>query len=252
MERREFLERFVFVRKCGGCGEILPYERSQEAFCVECAHEWHKAKAENCPECLRVVTECTCAPRGLRGVHSLKKLMFYHPKKHKEPQNKIIYLLKHRPNRRISAFVAKELAPSIRASLTECGVSEPMEDVLIISVPRGRRSKTLYGFDQSELICKELATYMGLTYVSAIVRARGGREQKGLAREKRFGNVKGAFSLRKGVELSGKYLVLFDDIVTTGASMSGCVPMLQKAGAKEILAFCIAQDQPKQKKSTER
>ena len=34
MDRREFLERFVFVRKCGGCGEILPYEQSKEALCI--------------------------------------------------------------------------------------------------------------------------------------------------------------------------------------------------------------------------
>lgn len=252
MKRKEFLERFVFVRKCGGCGEILPYERTEEAFCTDCALSWRMAKAENCPECLRVVTECTCAPRGLRGVASLRKLMFYHPKKQKEPQNRLIYLIKHRPNRRISAFLARELAPTIHAELAERGYSECFEEVLLVSLPRSYRSKTRYGFDQSELICREIAKQTNLTYQNVIGRRRRGREQKQLTGGSRFGNVKGIFYLRDGVDLSGKCVLLFDDIVTTGASMSGCVSLLQKAGAKEIIGFCIAEDLPKKKKRGER
>ncbi len=239
MDRKEFLERFVFVRKCGGCGEILPYERSRNAFCSECEKAWHIAKAENCTECLRVVTECTCAPRGLRGVRSLRKLIFYHPKKVKDPQNQMIYRLKHRPNRRISEFVANELASAVEE---EIAIGCAREDAVIVNVPRGRRSKTLYGFDQSALLCRALSERTGIPTVEAIGRRRGGREQKTLRGARRFYNIKGLFYLHDESLVSRKCVLLVDDIVTTGASMAGCVKLLQKAGAKEILAFCIAQD----------
>ena len=238
MNYKEFLERFVFVRKCGGCGEILSYEHARGALCPECTRVWHIAKAENCPECLRVVTECTCAPRGLRGVRCLRKLFFYHSKKQKEPQNRMLYLLKHHPNRRISRFVASELAPALRAEISELAPCE----VVLVHVPRGRRAVSKYGFDQSELVCRALAELCGYEYLDAIGRSRGGVEQKKLKGASRFGNVKGVFYLKKNASLSGKCVVLFDDVVTTGASMAGCVKLLKKAGAKEILAFCIAQD----------
>lgn len=242
MKRKEFLERFVFVRKCVGCGEILPYERTGEAFCSECIVRWRMAKAENCKECLRVVTECTCAPKGLRGVHSLRKLIFYHPKKHREPQNKLLYFLKHHANARIAAFVARELSCALNEELAACGFSEKKSEVLIVNVPRGQRAKTRYGHDQSEIVCRALAEICQVTYCGCIVRARRVKEQKKLTGARRFGNVKDAFSLREEIDLSGKCVVLFDDVVTTGASMLGCVKLLRSAGAKEILALCIAQD----------
>ena len=199
-----------------------------------------------------MVTECTCAPRGLRGVRSLRKLIFYDANKQKEPQNKLIYLLKHRPNRRISEFVARELSFAIHGELAAGGSSEELGNAVLVHLPRGRRSRTLYGFDQSELICRAVSKQMGIDCADAIGRAKGGREQKKLTGSKRFGNVKGRFYLKKEVDLSGKTVLLIDDIVTTGASMSGCVKLLQKTGAKEILGFCIAQDHPKQKKRGER
>lgn len=249
MNRREFLDRFIFVRKCGGCGEILPYERSRDAFCSDCTLRWQMAKAENCPNCLRVVTECTCTPNGLRDVHSLRKLMFYHSKKYDEPQNKMIYLIKHRPNKRISAFVARELSTALREELASCGFAEKMDDVILINVPRGRRARTQYGFDQSELVCRALSEVCEISYLDVIGRRRGGTEQKKLTGMRRFGNVKGLFYLKDASAIAGKCVVLLDDVVTTGASMAGCVKLLRKAKAAEILALCIAQDETKKKKN---
>jgi len=242
MKRQEFIERFLKVRKCAGCGEILPYERTKEAFCSECILAWRRAKAENCSECLRVVTECTCAPKGLRGIRSLRKIFFYHAKRRKQPQNQLIYRLKMYPNERASRFVARELSGMLDEELAACGFAEKRNEVVIVNVPRGRRAKRRYGHDQSELVCRALAEICQITYCDCLVRRRGGKQQKTLTGTRRFGNVKGAFSLRKTAELSGKCVVIFFDIVTTGASMQGCVKLLQEAGAKEILALCIAQD----------
>ena len=219
MERREFLERFILVRKCAGCGEILPYERSNEAFCSECIAKWRVAKAENCSECLRVVTECTCAPKGLtqlKNLRSLRKVIFYHPSRFREPQNKLIYFLKHQANTRVSLFAAKELARALNEELEACGFAERRDEAVIINVSRGRRAKIRYGHDQSELICRELATLCGISYCGCIVRnRRKSKEQKRLSVGMRFGNALGAFSLRKETDLSGKCVVLLKKIAKT-------------------------------------
>ena len=240
MKRKEWLERFLFVRKCGGCQEILPYERSSDTFCPVCERRWRIAKAETCSECFRIAPECTCAPKGLRNVRSLRKIFFYHTKHQKEAQNRLVYSLKHRPNKRYSDFIAGELSSAIEEELRACGFDGKRDEVVLVNVPRSRRSKILYGHDQSELICRALARRCSICYLPCIRRRRDGKEQKKLTGGKRFGNVSGAFALRRGTDLTGKCVILFDDIVTTGASMSGCASLLKMSGAKEISAFCIA------------
>lgn len=241
MKISEFLDRYYFVRKCGGCREILEYERSHEAFCPSCALAWSVAKTGSCPECSQSAIECTCMPRGLSsaGALCLRKLFFYSAKKDREAQNRIIYLLKKNPNRRISRFIARELESMMIHELEVLGARE---SAVIVSVPRGRRARSVWGFDQSELICRELSDISGIPYVSAIKRRFGGKEQKKLSRAKRFRNIRSLFALSSDTSIDGRYVILFDDVVTTGASMAACVSLLMSAGARGVICLCIAQN----------
>lgn len=126
--------------------------------------------------------------------------------------------------------------------LNELSVVDGREDnTVIVSIPRGKRSKRVYGFDQSDLICEELSRISRLPYFPIIKRSRDGKEQKGLDSKRRFRNVRSLFSISDPNIVKGKYVVLFDDVVTTGASMSACVEILQKAGARGIFCLCMAQ-----------
>ena len=75
-----------------------------------------------------------------------------------------------------------------------------------------------------------------------LVRGRFTRPQGGLRRKERRKNVRGAFTLRKGLEdrVKGKTIVLVDDVFTTGATLNECTRALMKAGAAEIRCLCIA------------
>jgi len=57
---------------------------------------------------------------------------------------------------------------------------------------------------------------------------------------KREENVKGAFSLRKPVLVAGRSIILVDDVMTTGATMSECARILKAAGARSVLAVVAA------------
>ena len=242
MRWKEFWQRYIQVRACAGCGELLSYEHATEAFCPACHQIFEKAKTESCSSCFQAYCECTCMPKALQreGVLSLRKLVRYSSKRQKEPQNRILYALKHKPNRRYSLFLAGELYPLIREELKALGVEEDTDEVCLSYIPRGRRSYMKYGTDQSEAICRELSELSQIPSVSVFHRKWGGKEQKKLGVAARRKNLRGLFSVEHEDQIRGKIVVLIDDVVTTGASMATCAQLLKKAGAVAILCVCIA------------
>ena len=245
MKVREFIDRYLAVRKCAGCGEILSYEDCQDAFCDNCRLAWRVAKTETCPICSQSAFECICMPKGLasKGTLCLRKLFLYSAKNGNKPQNRIVYFLKKNKNKRAAVFLANELKTAALEELSNFNI-DISKDAAIVYVPRGRRARAAFGFDQSELICRELSKITGIPFVTAIKRRHGGGEQKKLDRRKRFRNVEALFELDADLaeSIDGKYILLLDDIVTTGASMAACVSILKRAGVKGVICLCIAVD----------
>ncbi len=242
MRFREFLERYIRVRPCPGCPSRVSYEHYGDAFCPSCRAKWDRAKTESCGTCFQAYSECVCMPKVLEraGALSLRKLVRYSSKRQKEPQNKILYLLKHKPNRRYSHFLAEELLPLVKEELKALEMEQDKSQTCIVFLPRGRRSYMKYGTDQSQTIGKELSELSGIPLVEAFHRKWGGREQKKLRVSERQKNLRGILSVSNAEEIRGKFVFLLDDIVTTGASMASCVSLLKKAGASAVLCLCIA------------
>ena len=244
----EYLRRITAVRKCVGCRSILSIDDFDEAFCSACNLAWQTAKTQSCPECYGAASECSCMPRLLSssGALTLRKLFFYSPKKENEAQNKLVYYLKHHKSKRVSCFAARELCRAVKKELDTLGVAA--EDILIVNMPRSRSSVQSYGFDQAKDVCLSLESLLGAKYCDAIRRRYGGKEQKKLNAAERQKNIKRLMCLRDGAAelVKGRYILLFDDVVTTGASMAACVSLLRKAGAKGILCFCIASEPKKE------
>ncbi len=244
MKLQEFLDRFVHVRKCVSCRHILEYELCHHAFCPKCFLRWNMAKTESCAVCHQSALECTCMPKGLSkaGALCLRKLIFYQAKRGGEPQNKIIYFLKRNPNKRAAGFIARELSHGILHELSVLGIEDREQGAIVVNVPRGRKAKNKYGFDQAELVCRALSETIGIPYAPAVKRRIGGKEQKTLDQKKRFANIQDLFRVAEKQSVEGKCVILFDDVVTTGASMAACVKLLNKMGATGVICACIAQN----------
>jgi competence protein ComFC len=96
------------------------------------------------------------------------------------------------------------------------------------------------GYNQSELIGKPLAFKTGLDYSSAaITRKRSTRSQVGLAYQERLKNVRDAFEAKSGI-VSGKSILVIDDVVTTGATINSCAAALIKAKARNVFGLTLA------------
>ena len=102
------------------------------------------------------------------------------------------------------------------------------------------------------LLARRLGAVLGVPVETPLYIKRRGRPQKELTREQRLQNARGAFGCRPGTDLTGRRVLLIDDIITTGATASACALALLEAGAVEVTAVAIAaaEELPKSRKKS--
>ena len=107
--------------------------------------------------------------------------------------------------------------------------------------PLSRQRLRKRGYDQARLLAQELSRRTGLPCISTLRKLRNNPAQSSTGNaQKRKQNVRGVYALQKGVSVQGRRILLVDDIVTTGATLSACAEVLKKAGAAEITAVTLA------------
>lgn len=246
MRKSKLIERLFVIHRCAGCRKILSQKEFDNAFCSSCELSFRSATTECCPKCFRSAIECTCQPKALNRAGSLclRKLFFYQSDRENEPQNRLVYFLKRNRNQRILDFVAEELYAELKTELKELGVDGQTDKVLLVNVPRGKPAIFEYGFDQSEQICNSISKLSGIQYLPLIKRKFGGKEQKRLSAVERRKNIKKLLmpDKRYSALARNKYIILFDDIVTTGSSMVACLSILRKMGVRGVICSTLATD----------
>jgi ComF family protein len=111
---------------------------------------------------------------------------------------------------------------------------------LLAPMPLHWRRLRERGFNQAELLAEQLAPLSGLPVVNAVRRVKHTPRQAGLTGKQRRANVKGAFMVPKPALVSGKRVLLVDDVLTTGASANSCAQALKEAGASTVAILALA------------
>jgi len=112
---------------------------------------------------------------------------------------------------------------------------------LIIPVPLYKARRREREFNQAEIIAGVLGGSLGLEIdTGLLIRTRSTSQQAKLAQPRRWENVKDAFAIIRESDLSGKRILLVDDIVTTGATVFEACRPLKAAGASKIEIFSLA------------
>jgi len=99
------------------------------------------------------------------------------------------------------------------------------------------------GFNQSRIIASELSKALATPSLDILRRRKYTRQQVGLGKVERERNVKGAFAVRRRADklIAGKKILLVDDVITTGATVSECANVLIREGrASEVAVFAMA------------
>lgn len=108
-------------------------------------------------------------------------------------------------------------------------------------IPLSRKRQHSRGYNQSELIAREIAKRTDLPCVAVLEKIKNNKAQSGIRDLKqRSKNVVGAYKLADGAEVKGKCILLVDDVVTTGSTLSEAARMLKKAGAKSVYCATLA------------
>ena len=114
----------------------------------------------------------------------------------------------------------------------------------VIAVPLHSSTMRQRGFNQSELIARAMlklkpAALDAKLNTSALVRHRMTESQTGLTPPQRRENVRGAFKVERGDQISGRDILLIDDVFTTGATVSECARVLRRAGAGRVFVATV-------------
>lgn len=112
---------------------------------------------------------------------------------------------------------------------------------VVVWTPLSRRSLRRRGYDQSELLARRVGELTGLPVEAALekIRDTGVQSQAGEDAARRI-NVHGAYRVRPGADVAGRRIILVDDVVTSGATLSECAAALRRAGAESVTALTLA------------
>lgn len=115
---------------------------------------------------------------------------------------------------------------------------------IIIPVPIHKKRKAQRGYNQSQLITKEISNCIeNLKYENNIlVKIKHTMPQSILTKKQRKQNVKNVYKIINKEKINNKKIILFDDIYTTGSTVKEISKILKQNGAKEILVLTIAKD----------
>lgn len=221
---QDFLSLF-YPRICVVCGNSLV--RNEEILCTYCKFKLPKTNfhliRDNPVNRLfwgRVQVEAATALLHFFKGGQVQRLMHH---------------LKYKNRKDVGVFLGKLLAMELKKSFLFTGLD------IIVPVPLHPRKQKIRGFNQSELICRGLSQALNLELNTGdLQRIKHVSSQTRKSRYDRWLNVGEVFAVKDPLALSGKHILLVDDVVTTGATLEACVAALRKNPQTKVSIATIA------------
>jgi ComF family protein len=150
----------------------------------------------------------------------------------------LIHLLKYEHVIPAAGVLGRMLAEAIAKLGIDCS------SMLVVPVPLHRSKRRQRGFNQSELIVRAALKQVPISgaelSINVLERRRDTVSQIGLTRPQRNENIRGAFRVMHPNIVAGRNVLLVDDVLTTGTTVSECARILRKAGAKQVWVATVA------------
>ncbi len=230
------LARLLYPPHCSVCGRAIREDEDRylctdcigrinfviDATCPKCGHELgpYAKDAARCINCRNVPLRFDRAVAAAHHTGAIRDL---------------VLALKFARQKQNALPLARILAARLRET------SIPEEAQLIVPVPLHRSRRRSRGFNQSELLVKELGEQLSLMVSHRSLKRvlDTPPQSRGMSLASRRANVKGAFGVRKPKAIAGKCVLLVDDVLTTGATTSECAAALKRAGAKKVYVATV-------------
>ena len=213
----------IFPRHCHVCGEVL--SRQEQDLCLNCLYKLPKVEKMHLDEIEKVFW-------GKFNITSATSYIYY---RKESPYNRLLHKMKYGNRPEIGYRMAKMAAES----LMESGFFDGIE--AIVPLPLSKKKKRERGYNQCDYIAEGLSHITGIPVLKdCVMRNKSNETQTHKTRDERWKNVEGIFSLTKPEQIEGKHILLIDDILTTGATLTNCAIAIQQGCNCKISVFTLA------------
>lgn len=156
----------------------------------------------------------------------------------------LLWLLKYHHQRPIAHELGGLLADALLPELEERVRFEHFVDPVIIPVPVSKRGLRKRGYNQVTLIAQGFLDHAQVNfplYTDVLLKSRETKKQaRNKKRKERFTNIEGSFTLVHPERISGRNIILLDDVTTTGATLDEATSVLMRAKPRKILRVALA------------
>ncbi|QSH42167.1 ComF family protein [Lentisphaerota bacterium ZTH] len=213
---------------CPCCGKVSD---GVNFFCSDCKSKLRIVKGQRCPGCggaldgvLQVCSKCIQFEQrpwdGAFAVFELRGL-----------GQQVVHRLKF--------YNSPELARPLAVLAAEIVSQSEFKFDCVVPVPL-HWSRCFYrGYNQAELLCEELSRLCGIPCRRLLRRVKRTRQQAKLDRDERRRNLQDAFALSPVSELKSQTILLVDDVMTTGATLSTATEVLKKHGVARVFVLIV-------------
>jgi competence protein ComFC len=219
---------------CTICGGDV---RAGEYLCNQCEAKAVRIVAPFCQKCSEpfegsITSEFTCANCAHRTIHFDAAVSAY---RGRGMVREIIHEFKYGRQIHLRRLVARWL----HAALDDERLRGRRFDV-VVPVPLHATRLRERGFNQASLLAELLSAQTSIPSKPLLDRIRYTTTQTALDRSERMENLHDAFRLRKNADVRGLRVLLIDDVLTTGSTLSECARVLKRAGALSVHAATAA------------
>ena len=228
------LVSLVFPASCAVCSAAV---EPGENLCAVCKEKTSRISPPFCAKCSQpfageITGSFICANCEGRVLHFDAAVSVY---RSRGVVRNVIHDFKYGRQLHLRRLVGRWLSET----LTDARLASRRFD-LIVPVPLHPARQRERGFNQAELLALELRRECGLPIGKVLQRTRYTTTQTQFDRSERMENLRGAFRLRRGCNVRDLRMLLVDDVLTTGSTLSECASVLKKAGALSVHAATAA------------
>lgn len=209
--RLKELADIIFPRYCCCCHQLLVGD--ERYLCTECQLEipytYNAAEEGNLTEQLF---------EDIREVVAAMSLLKYETS---SLSRNVVHEIKYHGNEHLALAMGRKIGTALRDSRRFDGVE------VLIPVPLHKRKERFRGFNQSELLCRGISSITGWPIeVGVLKRVVDTESQTHKSTVERQENVASAFVVRHPDRISGRHVLLVDDVITTGSTTRACITRL--------------------------
>ncbi len=209
---RKFLD-IIFPKRCTGCkisGTFL------------------------CPKCASLIPPCEpIIPKWIISVWS-----------YKDPRvKKLLWKFKFENKFSAGEDIARYVTEHLSDELSDRAIFENFQEAVLVPVPLTRKSLRKRGYNQSEILAREIASHLPdkCQVENLLIKTKDTETQHSIKnRRQRLQNLRGAYKVRDDARISGRNMIIIDDITTTHATLAEARRALMQGGARRVLAFTVA------------